>query len=536
MGNARDLEAAKILLMLDAPSVGPTRMLTLLEECGSADAALRKLYSSGSERVRQYLDAAVIDSYVESILHTYELNAAFKLWKDEDYPQNLRQWSGRPPVLFYRGDLSGFGERSLALVGRVDPTAAGLDAARRFARKCVENDIAVVSGLAKGIDAASHHGSLADPPGETYAVVGHGLAHAYPRENSALYETIPLHGAVISQFKTEMKAQKWTFPARNEVMCTLALGTVIVEGKSGCGSIIQAEFSFKHDRPVFILSKNLQSQDPGWAQELVRRGAHVIERFDQVLEVVERMTKRPWRTPKPQHQTLFDVNSNQRHSSWMSPGDPVSTPSAMLFDLDGVVIDSRDATAVALAEIASRHTGLLVTAEQIDVTGRPHATLAALGVRKAYEVYKAEYDTAFKEALGAVRVFDEVVEGIKRLKESGVRVAAVTAQPARRVNSMVPARLRGLFEYILCYNDTRGKKEVGISFALSKMGVEKSRAAYVGDTPKDLEAARIAGVKGIGVLWGFSSEDELRRWPHEMLLESYSEIDPALMKRLFVAP
>ncbi|MCP2336963.1 HAD-IA family hydrolase [Actinomadura rupiterrae] len=532
MGDARDLEAAQILLMLDAPSVGPTKLLALLEEYGSADAALRKLYSSASERVREYLDTALIDSYIESISYTYKLNAEFKLWKDEDYPQNLRQWNGRPPILFYRGDLSSLGDRSLALVGRVDPTPLGLDSAHRFARKCVDNGISVVSGLAKGIDAASHNGALTDPSGETYAVVGHGLAHAYPKENSELYKSIPHHGAIVSQFKTEMKAQKWTFPARNEVMCTLALGTVIVEGKPGCGSIIQADFSFKHGRPVFILSRNLKSDDPGWAQELVRRGAHVIERFEQVLEVVEPMTQRSWRASKPQLQTLFDVEGDRRSLPGQSADVPPSPSSAALFDLDGVVIDSRNATAVALARIASRHLGQQVDPKNVLVTGRPHDALARLGVVDAYRVYRAEYDAAFKEATGAVQVFEEVVDGIKALKASGIRVGAITAQPARRANSMVPREVKNLFEEFLCYNDTGKNKEVGIAAALSRFNVPKTRAAYIGDSPTDLEAARRAGVKGVGVLWGFNSEEELRRWPHDVLLAEPHEIASSLLRIL----
>lgn len=521
----RDAEAAGILHLLDAPSVGPRRAFDLLRQHRSA-AAVREalLRSSGTpDRVRVFLASTPLGEYERSIATTHKLGARFILWCDDDYPVNLGKWDGRPPVLFYLGDMTRLGERALALVGRVDPTEAGLESASRFARKCVDNDITVVSGLAKGIDGASHASALHEPPGVTYAVVGHGIDHRYPRENVPLYERIPSHGAIISQFRTGFAAQRWTFPARNEVMCTLALGTVIIEGKEGCGSIIQADFSFKHGRPVFLLSRNLELPDPEWAHALVKRGAHVIEHFDQVLDVVERTLGESWRQPQPVEEPLFELAP-----SLVQPEPAV----AVLFDLDGVVVDTREATAAALASIAERHTGRSVDHAGMVVAGAPHRILASLGVRDAYNVYKAEYDTEFENARGEVRVFEDVVEGLVRLKEKGVRLAAVTAQPRRRAETMLTPEVRNLFELFYTYNETRGDKSVGITKALRALSVDAGHAMYIGDTSQDLEAARRAGVKGVGVLWGFETEEQLRRWPHDLLLVEQSEVGPQLVDSL----
>jgi predicted Rossmann fold nucleotide-binding protein DprA/Smf involved in DNA uptake len=125
------------------------------------------LYLTASDRVRDYLKKADIGTYLASIDATYALGGNFKLWHEIDYPENLRLWKGRPPVLFYKGDLSKLKTRALALVGRVDPSDTGLESAHRFARLCVEHGIAVVSGLAKGIDAQSHRAALEVPPGDT---------------------------------------------------------------------------------------------------------------------------------------------------------------------------------------------------------------------------------------------------------------------------------------------------------------------------------------------------------------------------------
>jgi len=541
--DSRDREAALLLLLLDAPTIGPRRLLTLLETQGSGEAVRSWLLSaaSTSHRVREFIAGSTIDIYEQSIEETYRLGGKFLLWSDPTYPSNLRKWEGRPPVLFYKGNLANLAERSLALVGRVDPSDGGLEAAHRFARKCVDQGITVISGLAKGIDGASHRAALEEPPGYTYAVVGHGLDYAYPRENRSLYSQIPSNGAVISQFRTGVGPQRWTFPARNEVMCTLALGTVIVEGKTGCGSIIQADFSFKHGRPVFLLAKNLTGNDVGWAQDLVRRGAHVIERFDQVLAVVDKVTKADDETSTSQV-TLFEVPQSRglpktitgynERSSLVSeasgqPGAPVA-----LFDLDGVIVDSRDATAAAIARIAETHTGRSIEPAEVEIATAPHKALEKLGVANAYAVYRREYDDAFLRNANRVRVFEEVVTALATLRASGIRLGAVTAQPRRRAMAMVPAEIRQMFDRFLSYNETGGKKEVGIAACLREFQATPQDAVFIGDTPSDLEAARRAGVRGVGVLWGFSSEAELRRWPHDMLISRQSEITPALIRDL----
>ncbi|MDR8415245.1 HAD-IA family hydrolase [Nonomuraea sp. 3-1Str] len=544
----RDDEAALLLLLLDAPSIGPRRVLDLLARCGSAQNVVDSLLASDTtpERVRTHLQDADIEKYTNSIERTYELGGTYKLWNDEDYPSNLRRWDGRPPVLFYKGDLTALSNRALALVGRVDPTEVGLESAHRFARKCVEHDITVISGLARGIDAASHHGALQAPPGKTYAVVGHGLDYAYPRENADLYATIPAHGGIISQFSTGVGPQRWTFPARNEVMCTLALGTVIIEGKSGCGSIIQADFSFKHGRPVFLLSKNLEAPDADWARKLVARGAHVIKWFDEVLEVVEK-TLHMSRQEAATAAVLFDIGdsfqptsapdaspTNQLHGDPQTPQLAASTPGpvAALFDIDGVIIDSRAATAAALASVASRHLGHKVDPARVNPVGSPEGILASLGVPNPRAAYRADYDAALQDSLVEVRVFHEVVQRLRDLKASGIRIGAVTAQPRRRISRMVPREVRELFDVFLCHNDTGGKKDVGIRHALAHMQIPSQQAFFVGDSPSDMRAARKAGVKSVGVLWGFSSEEELKRSPSDILLESPMEISLELALRL----
>jgi len=513
--------------MLDAPSVGPRRVLKLLKTYGTAVTALEALgeSSSGDSPIGNFIATSSNETYEAMIQRTIDIGGNFKLWSDEDYPANLRRWVSHPPILFFKGDLSLLQRRSLALVGRTDPTSEGIRAAERFAMSCVANDIQVISGLAKGIDAASHRSALMATDGITFAVLGHGLDHSFPRENEKLFAEIPCHGALISQFRTGVGPQKWTFPARNEVMCTLALGTVIIEAKPRCGSLIQADFSFKHGRPVFILSRNLRTANAAWAEELVLRGAHVVEHFDQVLEIVS--AQEDFVSVKLQPSgvvSLFDATPSEDGQQ--------DFPSAALFDLDGVVVDTRDATAVALASIASRHTGIVFDPKETRVEGKPHELLGRMGVKDPYNVYKREYDPEFFNALGEVRVFSEVVEGIERIKARGVRIAAITSQSHSRINYLLPRSVQAVFEKVYTYRETGGKKEVGIAKALDFFGVAREHAVFVGDQSTDLEAARKSGVKAVGVLWGFSTLEQLRQWPSDLLVDEQSELEPAVTELL----
>jgi DNA protecting protein DprA len=515
--SARDEEAALRLLLLDAPSFGPKRVLDLLARYGTAELAYQALLSSTdtSTKVLEHLTNADPESYRSVLAQTLAVGADFELAGSSSYPANLSKWAARPPVLFYKGQLDRLPTRALALVGRVDPTEYGENAAGRFARLCVENEIAVVSGLAKGIDGASHRGALSDPPGSTYAVIAHGIDQAYPAENGDLYAQIPLHGAVLSQFATGTKPQRWTFPARNEAMCTLALGTVIIEGKEGCGSIIQADFSFKHGRPVFLLSKNLKGEDTAWAERLVQRGAYVVTHFEQVLEVVERTHGSLW-GERPVQGTLFEsVNDMAINSE--------ALPKAALFDLDGVVVSTMEAERLAIAEIASGALNRSIEPDAVPPTGSPISKLRALGVPQPDSLYRSSYEAAWTRHLGDNIVFEEVAETIRQLRDEGWHVGAITSQTRSRARLMVPRRVQDLFEAFLTYSEGGKDKASAIRKVLGTWGVPPTSAFYIGDQVKDIDAAKAAGVTSVAALWGFTDETTLRSSRPDVVIRSPGE-------------
>lgn len=512
---ARLHDASLLAMLLDVPSVGPHRANTLLGSHGSPEAAVEELRSTAtSERIKDFFASADLGRYRKSIEDTWALGGDVLLWTDQQYPENLDDWAARPPLLFIKGDLSSLQVRSLALVGRVDPDEQGITAAKRFARACVDANITVVSGLARGIDAASHQAAL-EGGGRTYAVLGHGLDFVYPKENASLYERIVERGALITQFRTGVGPQRWTFPMRNELMCTLALGTVIVQGADQCGSNIQADFSFKHGRPVFVLSRNLKDM-PQWAVRHVDKGATVVRYFEDALAVVDGSHD------GATQQDLFAAPTLSE----------ASVTKCAIFDLDGVIIDTREATARSLLEVARSHGAKEATLERARnaVTMSPPKALSSLGVADSWTAYKADYTTVFSRHLADVETNEPMVAALRALSDRGYRLGIVTSQPRSRVQNMIPADIRGLFDSILTYNDVKRDKAAGIEQIMLRVGGSVGRTIYVGDTPADIVGARKAGVHSIGVLWGFSSLNELQQRSPDRLVSSPDELVEAVIE------
>jgi DNA processing protein len=193
----------------------------------------------------------------------------------------------RPPFVFVHGELSPEDDRSIAVVGTRRASAEGLRQASQIAGGLADAGFTVVSGLAKGVDAAAHNAALVRSR-RTVAVIGTGLRRAYPSEHAALQERITTEGAVVSQFWPDAPPTKTSFPMRNVVMSGLTLGTVVIEASHTSGAKMQARFALEHGRPVFLLESLLEHE---WAREHAERpGAHVVGGADDVIERVERLT------------------------------------------------------------------------------------------------------------------------------------------------------------------------------------------------------------------------------------------------------
>ena len=268
----------------------------LVEEHGSALAVL-ELELSGDAKTEPQTSllpqaAAAIDDLLtraQAELDDWDARGwRLKTVLDPDYPPNLRAVHDRPPMVFIAGHLTPADARGVAVVGARKATDPGLQTASKVAGHLATSGYTVVSGLAAGIDTAAHTSALGRG-GRTVAVIGTGLARAYPPENEALQRQLADQCAVISQFWPDSPPSRRSFPMRNAVMSGLALATVVVEASETSGARMQARLALAQGRPVFLLASLAKRQ--AWAREYAARpGTQVVNEPPEITAVLERLT------------------------------------------------------------------------------------------------------------------------------------------------------------------------------------------------------------------------------------------------------
>lgn len=200
------------------------------------------------------------------------------------YPALLRQIEDPPLVLYVKGDIQALSGHCLAVVGSRHPSAYGLQVARRLARDLAERKMVIVSGLARGIDSAVHHGALEAKEGRTIAVQGRGMDGVYPAENRRLAEKIVESGAVISEFPLGTGPTPENFPIRNRVISGLSLGVMVVEASEYSGSLITARLAAEHNREVFAVPGNITTAQSFGPNHLIKQGAKLVGEWMDVVE------------------------------------------------------------------------------------------------------------------------------------------------------------------------------------------------------------------------------------------------------------
>ena len=204
------------------------------------------------------------------------------LWDGEGYPQPLAAIRGAPPALYVMGEVQALNGPQLAMVGARWASPAGKAIAWRFAGALAEAGLTITSGLAFGIDAASHEGALA-VGGRTVAVLGGGIARMYPAENAGLAKRILAAGALVSEFPPWARPRRQNFPQRNRVISGLALGTLVVEAAEGSGSLITARRAADQGREVFAVPGPVASPLSFGCHKLIQEGAHLAAEPADVL-------------------------------------------------------------------------------------------------------------------------------------------------------------------------------------------------------------------------------------------------------------
>ena len=289
------------LTLLHTPGIGPSTFHTLLDHFGSADAVLN---ASNSELSGMSLnnDTISVLNHHEKPDITADLDWASEpehhiiTFADERYPAQLKDLTDAPPVLYVRGDPDYLLQPQLAMVGSRNPSAAGRNTAREFASHLSDAGITITSGLATGIDGASHEGALQGLAG-TVAVVAHGLDIVYPAQHQQLAQAISENGAVVSEMPVGTEPQRGMFPRRNRLISALSLGTLVVEAAVKSGSLITARLALELNREVFAIPGSIHNPMARGCHQLIRQGAKLVESVDDILEDLR--FRAPQITPYP---------------------------------------------------------------------------------------------------------------------------------------------------------------------------------------------------------------------------------------------
>ncbi len=199
------------------------------------------------------------------------------------YPARLRGISDAPLVLYVSGDVEVLHTAQLAMVGSRNPSPTGRETAHRFARHIAATGITITSGLALGIDAASHQGAL-EANGLTIAVAATGLDRIYPAQHRELATRILAEGALVSEFPAGTTARAEYFPRRNRIISGLSLGTLVVEAAVRSGSLTTAQHAMEQGREVFAIPGSIHNPMARGCHRLIKQGAKLIELADEILE------------------------------------------------------------------------------------------------------------------------------------------------------------------------------------------------------------------------------------------------------------
>jgi DNA processing protein len=282
----KDSELMDWLRLARTESVGPITFRQLLRRFGSAKAALAAIPELAARGGKRNFVPAPLAAIEREIAAHEKLGAKLVTWDDSDYPPLLAAIEDAPPVISLRGQISLLHRRhSVAIVGARNASLNGRRLAEILARDLGAAGVAVISGLARGIDTAAHQGSLASG---TVAVLAGGIDTIYPPENAGLYENLATHGAIVAEmpFGSEPRAQH--FPRRNRIISGLSQAVVVVEAALQSGSLITARMALEQGRDVFAVPGSPLDPRAGGVNALLKQGAILAQNAADILDHLPR--------------------------------------------------------------------------------------------------------------------------------------------------------------------------------------------------------------------------------------------------------
>jgi len=272
------------------PGLGPTRARKIVEHFGSAEAVFRasltELEGAGIQAVSAQSLATGKSTELarEEIARATAAGVAVISMEDASYPARLKEIYDPPLILYVRGDVEVLTKPGIAMVGTRHPTPYGSGMAERLACDLAAQGLVIISGMARGVDTASHRGAIAAKR-KTLAVFGTGVDVIYPKENSRLSEQIlALGGALISEFPLGTFAAPQNFPIRNRILSGMSFGVLVVEAAEYSGTRITARCALEQNREVFAVPGNVTNKNSWGPNTLIKQGAKLVATWEDVWE------------------------------------------------------------------------------------------------------------------------------------------------------------------------------------------------------------------------------------------------------------
>jgi DNA processing protein len=297
MADREEREARWALGLL--PQIGGVAVKGLLERFGSARrawAAPTEALLAGpgigpavAQAIRGFSWAQAVR---EEAARVARAGVRVIVWGDPDYPTRLQEIPSAPPILYVRGSLEPGDGTAVAIVGARHATAYGEDMSRELGAELGRRGLTIVSGLARGIDAAAHRGALA-AGARTLGVLGCGVDRIYPPEHEGLAAEVAARGAVLSEFPLGTPPLRPHFPRRNRIISGLSLGVVVVEASVESGALITANHALEQGRDVFAVPGRVHARYSEGCNRLIKAGAILVSSWEDVLdELVPHLRRR----------------------------------------------------------------------------------------------------------------------------------------------------------------------------------------------------------------------------------------------------
>lgn len=336
--------------------VGPLSRKRLVDAFGDARAVLRasvddlcRVHGIGPRTARAIASAPPEEETRRLLADAADHGIDALAIDGDEYPASLRELYDPPAVLYARGRLEPIDGRAVAIVGTRRATRYGLRQAEALAAGLARAGVTVVSGLARGVDAAAHRACLA-AGGRTLAVLGGGLLRIYPPEHARLADEVAASGALLAEAPPHMPPMSGSFPQRNRVISGLSLGVVVIEAAERSGALITARHAAEQGRDAFAVPGPIDSPQSIGCHRLIQEGAKLVVTVDDILEEL------------PEHSSAAtSVSGPAKISPRPAPEDPVERA---VWDaagdgpvaIDDVIARTELATPRVLAAIAMMET------------------------------------------------------------------------------------------------------------------------------------------------------------------------------------